>query len=166
MPSSWLRANESLSTAILSNSGGRLDPRRTAAQVTDARRDQSVPARIPTLAKGREELQVLDAALQLVADFLGAGDEVVGFEQALFLGDVDRQRHDQRVRQCLQTYRRDLRHRSLLRQIAEVLLRQLRQPRALRIGGGEVTLDLRLCHDARDAIRLARDFIDDAEARL
>src|SRR5947209_15231335 len=61
-----------------------------------------IPARIAAVAEGGEELEVLDASLQLVGDSFGAGDEIVHFEEALFLGGVKRERHDQRVRQRLQ----------------------------------------------------------------
>jgi len=118
------------------------------------------------VAEGGEELEILDAALQFVGDLFGAGDEVVDFEEALFFCDVEGEGHDQRVRQRFQADRGDFGDGALLGEEVEVLLRQLREPHALRVGGAGVALDLPLRDHAREAVRLARDFVEDSETRL
>src|SRR5229473_8217222 len=125
-----------------------------------------IPARIAILPERRKERHALDAVLQLAGDFLGTGNEVVDLEEALLFRDVELEGHDQRVCQRFQSGRLDLRHPFLFRKKAEVLLRELGEPCALRVGLGRVALDLRPGSDPHGAVRLARHLVDDAEARL
>src|SRR5258706_895952 len=124
----------------------------------------SIPARIPIMPERREELHALDAVLQFVGDLRGSGDDVVHLQKTLLLGGVEGERHDQGVRQRLQSNRLDLRHLHLLGEVPEVLLRQLGQPDALRVGLGGVALDLRTGDGPHGAVRLARHFPDDLKA--
>src|SRR5438105_7526525 len=97
------------------------------------RRYTSVVAYISATTERLEKAEALDPVLQLVADLVGARDQIIDLQELLLLLHVDIERHDQRVGQCFEADRLNLGHRHLIGQVLEILPRKLRQPRPLRV---------------------------------